>query len=91
MPRWINILLQISTLLTGAGNNFTQIVPDQYKSTVNVMLMMFSGIVAIIAHNYNPDGTKASTAPLPTTVVVAPEDTKTVVVHEPVTSVEVKK
>ena len=62
MPRYINILLQVSSLLTASANNFTGIVPQKYQASVNLGLLLFSGIVGIIAHSYNTDGTPQSTA-----------------------------
>jgi len=59
---WVNILLQVVGTLGQSVNLFTSLVPDKYKGFVMLGFTLAQGTVAIIAHQYNPDGTPASVA-----------------------------
>ncbi len=63
MPRWLNILLQVSAVI-GHGVNLS-FVPPKYQSQTMAGIAVFQAVVGIIAHSYNPDGTSASVAYTP--------------------------
>jgi hypothetical protein len=60
MPRWINILTQSLLLVCQIINQFFEIIPAKYKTAALIAMAMVQGVVAIIAHSYNPDGTNAA-------------------------------
>jgi hypothetical protein len=60
MTRNANILIQILALMVNALQYATNIAPEKAKPWIALGILLVQGIVAIVAHSYNPDGTPAS-------------------------------
>ncbi len=59
MTRKTNVLIQICALLVHLLNLATPIASDKVKPWIALGIVFVQGIVAIIAHSYNPDGSSA--------------------------------
>jgi hypothetical protein len=57
-----HLILQGLALGVQAGNQYGQFVPDKYKPSVALGVGIGQLILGFIAHNYNPDGTRAEVA-----------------------------
>ena len=62
MNSFWNKFIQTSVTITQVVNITAPIVPDKYKPVAAGVLGILQGITAIVAHNYNPDGTPAKVA-----------------------------
>lgn len=60
MKRSTNVLIQIFALVVHVLNAATAFVPSGGKPWIGLSVVLAQGIVAIIAHNYNPNGTPAN-------------------------------
>lgn len=58
MTRRYNAIAQILAVI-GHGVNMSTLVPAQMKTEIALMIALAQSVIAIIAHNYNADGTKA--------------------------------
>ncbi len=56
-----NVLLQFLGILIQVGNQASGFVPEKYKGLVSGVVAAAMGVVAILAHFKNPDGTSAAT------------------------------
>ena len=54
----VNVILQILALILQGLNQVSGIVPDGYKFAVAVGISVVQGIIAVLAHFSNTDGTK---------------------------------
>lgn len=61
MPRWFNAVFQVVALIGQVANYVSPWVPAKYHATITAVLSTAQGIVAVIAHNWNPDGTPSTT------------------------------
>ncbi len=59
MTLWMNLLVQLLGIVGSSATVFTNLVPDKYKPLVVLVLTLAQAAAAFIAHQYNPDGTKA--------------------------------
>jgi hypothetical protein len=62
----VNIIIQMLALATQYLNASTEMLPERGKFWAMVVLSILQGIVAVLAHFANPDGTPATVAYLPT-------------------------
>ena len=60
MPRWLNILMQLSALGANGYSLMSGVLPAKYMVPVTIAIQSFVSVVGIIAHNFNPDGTPVS-------------------------------
>src|SRR5579885_3358909 len=60
MTRTLNIALQLLALLVHILNYATTITSVAAKPWIHLSILAVQGVVAIIASNYNPDGTPAT-------------------------------
>lgn len=65
MLRWFNILVQGVASLGQVANIVSGFVPPKYQVLIATVLGAFQAVVAVISHNYNPDGTPATTPYVP--------------------------
>lgn len=61
----INMILQILMTAGQAGNAILDFVPAKTKPAVAAGLGIIQGVVGLIAHFSNPDGTNAKVAYIP--------------------------
>ena len=61
MKQWQTFLLQTGATVAQVFNAYGSLIPDKYKITVAAVIGTFQIVVANFAHEYNPDGTPAST------------------------------
>src|SRR5215467_8621410 len=62
MRRSTNVIIQILALMVQILNYATGIVADKARPWIGLSILLVQGIAAIIASNYNPDGTPATVA-----------------------------
>ena len=62
MTRAVNIIFQVAALIVQSANQFSELVPVEYRHYVALVLGIAQAIVALKAHSVNPDGTPASVA-----------------------------
>jgi hypothetical protein len=65
MKRSTNVLIQIFALVINVLNAATSFIPPGGKPWIGLGIVLAQGIVAIIAHNYNPNGTPANASYTP--------------------------
>ena len=56
MPRWVNILIQVTAILVQAGDWSGYLVPKEYKEGVSLAIAVIQAGTGVIAHHYNVDG-----------------------------------
>lgn len=76
MKRWHNIFGQSAALLTHVVNYWTPLVPEPKKPYVFAAVGTAQAVLGILAHAYNPDGTKAEVAYDPKAVIDVTEPKK---------------
>ncbi len=62
MKRWFNIISQCIGVAAQVLNGVGDIVPVKYQVLAAGIIGTAQGIIAVIAHNFNPDGTSATSA-----------------------------
>src|SRR5215472_11553011 len=62
MKRSTNVIIQILALMVQILNYATGIVAENARPWIGLSILLIQGIAAVIASNYNPDGTPASVA-----------------------------
>ena len=62
MTRTWNIVIQLVALAGQVVNQFGSLIPPARRDAVAAGLAIAQGIVAVVAHSYNPDGTSAGVA-----------------------------
>ena len=60
MKRWWNIAFQTVASVTQLANIYAPFLPPKLQGTVTGILTVAQGAVAILAHQFNPDGTPAA-------------------------------
>ena len=59
MPKWFNILSQIILVIIQAMNIVAPLLSEKDKILAAAVVAAIQGVIAVVAHNYNPDGSKA--------------------------------
>lgn len=59
MKRFWNILFQVGAVGTQLLNLYVPFIPPKYVGMITGILTTAQGTAAVVAHNYNPDGTPA--------------------------------
>jgi len=70
MPRWLTISLSVVGVISQYSTLATTLVPPAHQAQVSAIIVILMGALAALAHDYNPDGTKAT---LPYVPPAAPE------------------
>ena len=60
MTRWFNIIAQVVGTGLQLFNAYGAILPAKYQLLGATILGALQAVIAIVAHNYNPDGTPAT-------------------------------
>ena len=60
MPRWFNITAQAVGMLFQAFNAYGALLGPKYMLLGATIVGSLQAVIAIVAHNYNPDGTPAA-------------------------------
>jgi hypothetical protein len=61
----VNIMIQCLALVAQLLNGLSDVVPPDKKTYLAIAIMVVQGIVAILAHHSNTDGTPQTTAFVP--------------------------
>ncbi len=62
MKRWFNIVTQIIGTGGQLFNSVGGVIPPKYQAIVATILGVAQGVIGVLAHNFNPDGTSATSA-----------------------------
>lgn len=57
MPRWFNILVQGVGTMGQLLNVVGVLVPPKYQLLATTIMGAIQAAIAVVSHNYNPDGT----------------------------------
>jgi hypothetical protein len=60
MPRWVSILAQTLGFVVQGVNQFGGFIPPEYHLPIALAVGAAQGVMGIIAHSFNPDGTPAT-------------------------------
>ena len=66
MTRWFTTLAQITGVLIQLATVFTPLVSTEYRGYVMGAVAALQAFIGVLAHSFNPDGTPASVAYIPT-------------------------
>ena len=59
MKRWWNVAFQVAATAGQLAQVYSPFIPPPYAGMVQAGVTVLQATVAIIAHNFNPDGTPA--------------------------------
>lgn len=60
MPRWLNIVFQITALAGQGFNLFGNMIPAKYQIAITGGIGAAQAAVGVLAHSFNPDGSPAT-------------------------------
>ena len=65
MPRWLNILIQVSATIAQVWQITSEAITWEDAQKIGAAIAALQVVVAALAHSYNPDGTPAAVAYTP--------------------------